>query len=132
MPSFGTLKADTLTHSTAGSLDTNYVVNGAAKTVARYNGQDDSSSFSSNLNLASVTDRGTGIHTLSYTNNFDNNEYTTASSNFDGLGENDVRLIGSSSDRNYTTSELQFYTCNGSGTLDDSSKAMLVLFGDLA
>ena len=32
MPSFGTLKADTLTHSTAGSLDTNYVVNGSAKT----------------------------------------------------------------------------------------------------
>ena len=31
MPSFGTLKADTLTHSTAGSLDTNYVVNGSAK-----------------------------------------------------------------------------------------------------
>ncbi len=33
MPSFGTLKADTLTHSTAGSLATNYVVNGAAKPV---------------------------------------------------------------------------------------------------
>ena len=31
MPSFGTLKADTLTHSTAGSLATNYVVNGSAK-----------------------------------------------------------------------------------------------------
>ena len=29
MPSFGTLKADTLTHSTAGSVDTNYVVNGS-------------------------------------------------------------------------------------------------------
>ena len=26
MPSFGTLKADTLTHSTAGSLATNFVV----------------------------------------------------------------------------------------------------------
>ena len=31
MPSFGTLKADTLTHSTAGSLATNFVVNGSAK-----------------------------------------------------------------------------------------------------
>ena len=28
---FGTLKADTLTHSTAGSLATNFVVNGSAK-----------------------------------------------------------------------------------------------------
>ena len=34
MPSFGTLKADTLTHSTAGSLATNYVVNGSAKAWA--------------------------------------------------------------------------------------------------
>ena len=31
MPSFGTLKADTLTHSTAGSLATNFVVEGSGK-----------------------------------------------------------------------------------------------------
>ena len=38
MPSFGTLKADTLTHSTAGSLATNYVVNGSAKAWVNFNG----------------------------------------------------------------------------------------------
>ena len=34
---FGTLKADTLTHSTAGSLATNFVVNGSAKAWAETN-----------------------------------------------------------------------------------------------
>ena len=37
MPSFGTLKADTLTHSTAGSLATNFVVNGSAKALVYTN-----------------------------------------------------------------------------------------------
>ena len=36
MPSFGTLKADTLTHSTAGSVATNYVVNSSAKQWRKY------------------------------------------------------------------------------------------------
>jgi len=125
-----TLKADTI-QSTGGGAAT-LTKQQAAKTIARYSGQDDTSNFSSNLNLASVTDRGTGIHTLNYTSNFSDAEYTTVAANFDGLGENDVRLINSSSDRNYTTSELQFFTCNSSGGLDDSAKAMLVLFGDLA
>ena len=44
MPSFGTLKADTLTHSTAGSLATNYVVNGSAKVFSAF---DMGSSFTS-------------------------------------------------------------------------------------
>ena len=38
MASFGTLKADTLTHSTAGSLATNFVVEGSAKAWLNLNG----------------------------------------------------------------------------------------------
>ena len=33
---FGEIKADTLTHSTAGSVDTNYVVNGSTKVWATW------------------------------------------------------------------------------------------------
>ena len=58
MPSFGTLKADTLTHSTAGSLATNYVVNGSAKAW-----WDMGSSFtvlSDSLNVSSIADNGAG------------------------------------------------------------------------
>ena len=34
----GKIKADTLEHSTAGSLDTSYVVNGSAKAWTNING----------------------------------------------------------------------------------------------
>ena len=34
----GKIKADTLEHSTAGSLDTSYVVNGSAKAWVNFNG----------------------------------------------------------------------------------------------
>ena len=53
MPSFGTLKADTLTHSTAGSLATNFVVNGSAKSWNYING---SFSVLDSLNVSSCTD----------------------------------------------------------------------------
>ena len=54
---FGTLKADTLTHSTAGSLATNYVVEGVAKSHVLH---DDSGTVKKSLNISSVTDSGTG------------------------------------------------------------------------
>ena len=54
---FGTLKADTLTHSTAGSLATNFVVDGVAKSHVVH---DASGTVKKSLNISSVTDSGTG------------------------------------------------------------------------
>ena len=65
MPSFGTLKADTLTHSTAGSLATNFVVEGSAK--AHYTTASGASPIIS-LNISSVTDSGTGLYFGTLTN----------------------------------------------------------------
>ena len=62
---FGTLKADTLTHSTAGSLATNYVVDGSAK--AHYTTASGASPVIS-LNISSVTDSGTGLYFGTLTN----------------------------------------------------------------
>ena len=56
--SFGTLKADTLTHSTAGSLATNYVVNGSAK--AYYHVNVDGDTILDSLNISSHDDDGEG------------------------------------------------------------------------
>jgi len=67
MPSFGTLKADTLTHSTAGSLATNFVVNGSAKaTVAA----DSAASIYDSLNISSGSDEGTGDYDYNVTSAF--------------------------------------------------------------
>ena len=65
MPSFGTLKADTLTHSTAGSLATNYVVNGSAK--GWVHGASDAS-INGSFVFSSGVDNGTGDYSYNLTN----------------------------------------------------------------
>ena len=67
MPSFGTLKADTLTHSTAGSLATNFVVEGSAKVHVLSNA---GAAASASLNVSGMTDNGTGDYTTSFSNAF--------------------------------------------------------------
>ena len=72
---FGTLKADTLTHSTAGSLDTNYVVNGSAKAWANVNGGSGTPSFRDSFSHSSLTDNGTGDYTLALSSSMNNADY---------------------------------------------------------
>ncbi len=62
----GKIKADTLEHSTAGSLDTSYVVNGSAKHFVRYNAIAQNTETS--LNQSSVTDTATGNFSSNFTN----------------------------------------------------------------
>ena len=68
----GKIKADTLEHSTAGSLDTSYVVNGSAKHFVRYNAIAQNTETS--LNQSSLTDTATGDFSSNFTN-----VYTSAS-----------------------------------------------------
>jgi hypothetical protein len=70
---FGTLKADTLTHSTAGSLATNFVVNGSAKAWAETNSA--GTSILDSFNIASLVDTNTGQQTCNYTNSFESGSY---------------------------------------------------------
>ena len=71
---FGTLKADTLTHSTAGSLDTNYVVNGSAKYWSNLDGTG-TIGIRDSFNHSSQTDHATGKYTLTLTNAMSNDDY---------------------------------------------------------
>jgi len=66
---FGILKADTLTHSTAGSLATNFVVSGSAKATCNMTPSGDSTAAAS-LNVSSVADGGTGVNTVNLTSAF--------------------------------------------------------------
>ena len=75
MPSFGTLKADTLTHSTAGSLATNFVVNGASKMLINLDGDAGTPAALDSLNNSSVTDGGSGIYTYNFTTSMNNINY---------------------------------------------------------
>ena len=75
MPSFGTLKADTLTHSTAGSLATNFVVNGASKMWINLDGDAGTPAALDSLNISSITDGGSGIYTYNFTTSMNNINY---------------------------------------------------------
>ena len=71
----GKIKADTLEHSTAGSLDTSYVVNGSAKLWCNWAG---SATVNNSSNTASVTDNGTGNFSINTTSAFANANYCRA------------------------------------------------------
>ena len=71
----GKIKADTLEHSTAGSLDTQYVVNGSAK-VWLY-GPATVASISDSFNISSVDDDGTGQAGMNLTSSMGSVNYVT-------------------------------------------------------
>jgi len=61
----GKIVADTLEHSTAGSIATNYVVNGSLKAWV---GAETDASQQQSLNFSSSSDNGTGSYTHTLTN----------------------------------------------------------------
>ena len=77
----GKIKADTLEHSTAGTVDTQFVVNGSAKVSGSASMSGTAAIFSGSLNTSSLTDNGTGDGTVTFTNSFSN---TTHAYQFNG------------------------------------------------
>ena len=106
----GTIIADTLTHSTAGSVTTDFVVNGSAKSWATFTG---SGTVEDSLNTSSITNNSTGNNTQNYTNSFNNAFYSYSGfvsyvrrylcgTSADGTGDN--HLSGSTRTVVYTDS----------------------------
>jgi hypothetical protein len=71
----GKIKADTLEHSTAGSLDTQYVVSGSAKAWVNFNGTG-TAAVNDSLSISSLVDNGTSVFTLTVAAAFANNQYS--------------------------------------------------------
>lgn len=71
----GKIIADTLEHSTAGSLTTDYVVEGVVKVWV--NGST-SAGLNDSFNVSSGTDNGTGSYTYSFSNSMDNANWSPA------------------------------------------------------
>ena len=121
---FGIIKADTLTHSTAGSLATNFVVNGSAKVACRINQTDSDGTFNHSFNASSITDGGTGKHTITFTS-------AMSDANYAGSG------CKSSTTYNYSlsitaTNQFIMYNRNDSSSYNDSSQINGFAYGDLA
>ena len=126
---FGTLKADTLTHSTAGSLDTNFVVNGSSKSwIYAASGL---ASINGSLNVSSLGDDGTGDGTVNVTNSFSGSTYSAVGTCAAGSSTEVVAFdTDSSSASNWT-----FETAGANSTTDRTNRdrrTYSTAHGDLA
>ena len=138
----GTIVADTLTHSTAGSIATNYVVEGSAKAWVNFNGTG-TIAVRDSLNHSSLTDNGTGNHDTSFSASFNNANYSVATNSVAesnhprgvyGVG---VAISSGGTAVSMTTSAIRLYSnYNASSSSDgaawDNQINLLNFMGDLA
>ena len=126
----GTIVADTLTHSTAGSIATNYVVDGSAKAWVNFNGTGTIAILSS-LNTASLTDRGTGEYTANYSSNMSD---ANAVKFFSADGDNSSNYARIGTMQGPATSSSAKVNCHlsNSTTLADMARVNLSVTGELA
>jgi len=122
----GTIIADTLTHSTAGSVTTDYVVNGSAKAWVNFNGTGTIAARDS-LNVSGLVDNGTGDYTSSWSS-------TLANANYSALYGAGVTGVISAQERLHTiaTGSYRIEMNEDNSAAADSSYVMLGIHGDLA
>ena len=116
----GKIKADTLEHSTAGSLDTSYVVNGSPKHFVRYNAIAQNTETS--LNQSSLTDSSVGNFNSNFTNVY------TSASNKTAFVNSFNSTNGTSRSNGYLQGGIGMLEGNLSGTFF-AQTASLVNFG---
>ena len=124
----GKIVADTLEHSTAGSIATNYVVNGSAKAwlhldgTATFDASD--TEIKESFNITTTLDGGTGRFSWSFVSVFNNLNFSEALTSH----QDETRLATSS--RSSTGSGC--VTQGSDGSVADSNWVQAVEHGDLA
>ena len=130
MTSFGTLKADTLTHSTAGSLATNFVVNGSAKAWVHAEGDASGAAAADSFNVASMADNGTGDYDMNMSSAMNSIRYMAAvTMGHDSDTNSGADLVGSAGIASSSTVRMR---CHNTSSHQDGSYAGCSVHGDLA
>ena len=122
----GKIVADTLEHSTAGSIATNYVVNGSAKAWADVSSV---TSVGDSLNVASLTDDGGSApndYTIAYTSNMGSANFSVTAT-VDAL----AARIATVDNKSASGFSLNIYVSNSPGTATGNT-ADFTVHGDLA
>lgn len=124
----GKIIADQIEHSTAGSLDTSYVVQGSAKVWLNLTGTG-TVTVNGSLNISSVADIGTG----QYTENFSNSFASTSVQSFSGNASTNG-VYGQMVNANYSasTSSHKIEVHNQSVGYTDCAPGWSQGHGDLA
>lgn len=134
----GKIVADTLEHSTAGSIATNFVVNGSAKAWVNFDGTATDAAFRDSFNVSGMIDVDTGQYTASYTNSMSNGTYVFTTATVDGSttnrGGNTLNLRDGSSPETGNIKLEARYGANPSnnGGLGDQDFMFVTVMGDLA
>ena len=138
----GKIIADTLEHSTAGSIATNYVVDGSAKSWVNFNGTGTIASRDS-LNVSGLVDNAVGDYTCTYTSSMGNSDYVNSSvamcedANARGPFALGVRIDGTGVPTTHTTTATRYEYLYGSsagadGGTQDTPHLYIIVHGDLA
>ena len=123
----GKIVADTLEHSTGGSVDTQYVVNGSAKTWIAVT---IAAAIDSSLNISSVTDVGTGEFDPQLTSNMSDALYCSNT----GVDVTSHVTRGAATEERTTSSlKLVSYQTHSAAASENSIDSIhSTSFGDLA
>ena len=130
----GTIAADTLTHSTAGSLTTDYVVNGSAKAWVNFTGTG-TIAVNDSLNIASLTDDGTGIYRVNMGSAFVSVNHSPVGSNINdsSTANRGTVTVAASGSASSTSSVIAFAVYSVSaGNYLDGTDVNVQAHGDLA
>jgi hypothetical protein len=122
----GKIIADTLEHSTAGSVDTQYVVNGSAKSWS-HSGLDDNV-IEDSLNTSALSDEGTGLANYSFVSSFNSANHVDVGM----IGSNAAHVFynGANAKAAGSTGTIRLYdTSNGHA---DANTINILSHGDLA
>jgi hypothetical protein len=123
----GKIIADTLEHSTAGSIATNYVVNGSAKAISKQTPSGTQISATS-LNISSVTDSTTGINITAFTNAFNSASETVTT----GIcNDNNYNRAVAWTDEGASQIESRAFRSSAGDLIDDFDFSMIT-HGNLA
>jgi len=125
----GKIKADTLEHSTAGSLDTQYIVAGSPR--AWFQANLETPVVQQSINISSITDVQSGQHDFTYTNSFAQRTYACVTGGGGSIANNTLANVATST-AGKLTNKVRADTQYAHMTVFNPSECCIASIGDLA
>ena len=122
----GKIIADQIEHSTAGSLDTSYVVNGSAKAWSNHSNLS-SVAIHDSLNISSMVDVTNSVTRVVYTNVFNNAVYSGS-----GTCVSNRQVMWRTYNTHYLASSNELVTHDNNANGQDADYIGVQFYGDLA
>ena len=126
-----------MTVKSDGGATTTSLQQGLLKCWANIDMASSTQAFRDSFNTSGVTDNGSGRSEISFSNNFNNDDYAGAGINKDGSDYNDVANIACDFSGAMSTSAFEVFTTHGGASANnasgnDSNFAQVMIAGDLA